>query len=63
MQTKLLINGTLTAGQGTVERVLDPATGDCIADKIYDRLVADLSAAVRTLKVGSQSENGVDTYG
>jgi aminobutyraldehyde dehydrogenase len=32
MQTKLLINGTLTAGQGSVERVLDPATGDCITE-------------------------------
>ena len=32
MQTKLLINGTLTAGQGPVERVLDPATGQCIAE-------------------------------
>ena len=28
--------------------------------KIYDRLVADLSAAVRSLKVGSQSEEGVE---
>ncbi len=32
MQTKLLINGTLTAGQGPAERVLDPATGECIAE-------------------------------
>jgi aminobutyraldehyde dehydrogenase len=32
MQTKLLINGTLTAGQGPAERVLDPATGNCIAE-------------------------------
>ena len=32
MQTKLLINGTLTSGQGPVERVLDPATGNCIAE-------------------------------
>ncbi len=32
MQTKLLINGTLTAGGGSVERVLDPATGNCIAE-------------------------------
>src|SRR5271168_4522739 len=32
MQTKLLINGTLTQGQGPAERVLDPATGECIAE-------------------------------
>src|SRR5271155_3350903 len=32
MQTKLLINGTLTTGGGSVERVLDPATGKCIAE-------------------------------
>jgi aminobutyraldehyde dehydrogenase len=32
MQTKLLINGTPTSGQGPVERVLDPATGNCIAE-------------------------------
>src|SRR5208337_208313 len=32
MQTKLLINGALKAGEGTVERVLDPATGKCIAE-------------------------------
>jgi aminobutyraldehyde dehydrogenase len=32
MQTKLLINGTLTTGQGTVERILDPASGNCIAE-------------------------------
>ena len=29
-------------------------------DKIYDRLVADLGAAVRSLKVGMQSEAGVE---
>jgi len=32
MQTKLLINGTLTTGQGTAERILDPASGNCIAE-------------------------------
>jgi len=31
MQTKLLIDGVLVAGEGAVERVLDPATGQCIA--------------------------------
>ena len=32
MQTKLLINGDLVAGEGSVERVLDPATGKSIAE-------------------------------
>src|SRR5271170_5856724 len=32
MQTKLLINGTLTTGGGSVERVLDPASGEGIAE-------------------------------
>jgi aminobutyraldehyde dehydrogenase len=51
MQTKLLINGTLTAGGGSVERVLDPATGNCIAEvpeaspKQVDAAVAAAEAA------------------
>jgi aminobutyraldehyde dehydrogenase len=32
MQTKLLIDGVLVAGEGPIERVLDPATGKCIAE-------------------------------
>ena len=32
MQTKLLIDGVLVAGEGAVERILDPATGKCIAE-------------------------------
>jgi aminobutyraldehyde dehydrogenase len=32
MQTKLLIDGVLITGEGPVERVLDPATGKCIAE-------------------------------
>jgi aminobutyraldehyde dehydrogenase len=32
MQTKLLINGALIPGEGTAEKVLDPATGKCIAE-------------------------------
>src|ERR1700686_1563832 len=32
MQTKLLIDGVLVAGEGAVERILDPATGQCIAE-------------------------------
>jgi aminobutyraldehyde dehydrogenase len=32
MQTKLLIDGVLVAGEGPAEQVLDPATGKCIAE-------------------------------
>ncbi|HTV94545.1 MAG TPA: gamma-aminobutyraldehyde dehydrogenase [Steroidobacteraceae bacterium] len=45
MQTKLLINGTLTAGQGPAERVLDPATGECIAE-VPEASAAQVDAAV-----------------
>ena len=45
MQTKLLINGSLIAGEGAVEKVLDPATGVCIAE-IPEASVAQLNAAV-----------------
>ena len=45
MQTKLLINGSLVAGEGAVEKVLDPATGQCIAE-IPEASVAQLNAAV-----------------
>jgi aminobutyraldehyde dehydrogenase len=31
MQTKLLIKGVLTAGEGNAEAILNPATGQCIA--------------------------------
>lgn len=45
MQTKLLINGALVAGEGTAERVLDPATGHCIA-QVPEASVAQVNAAV-----------------
>ena len=32
MQTKLLIDGALVAGEGHSERILNPATGECIAE-------------------------------
>jgi aminobutyraldehyde dehydrogenase len=32
MQTKLLIDGALIPGEGSVERILDPASGRCIAE-------------------------------
>ncbi len=45
MQTKLLINGALVGGEGTVERVLDPASGKCIAE-VAEASRAQLDAAV-----------------
>jgi aminobutyraldehyde dehydrogenase len=45
MQTKLLINGALVGGEGTVERVLDPATGQSIAE-VAEASRAQLDAAV-----------------
>ena len=45
MQTKLLINGALVAGEGTAERVLDPATGKCIAE-VPEASRAQVDAAV-----------------
>ena len=45
MQTKLLINGALVGGEGTVERVLDPATGKCIAE-VAEASRAQMDAAV-----------------
>jgi aminobutyraldehyde dehydrogenase len=45
MQTKLLINGTLTPGQGETERVLDPASGECIAE-VPEASAAQVDAAV-----------------
>jgi len=45
MQTKLLINGALVAGEGPAERVLDPATGRCIAE-VPEASRAQVDAAV-----------------
>jgi aminobutyraldehyde dehydrogenase len=45
MQTNLLINGTLVAGGGDSERVLDPATGKCIAE-VPEATAAQVDAAV-----------------
>src|SRR5216684_4017851 len=45
MQTKLLIDGVLVAGEGTVERILDPATGQCIAE-VPEATLSQLNAAV-----------------
>jgi aminobutyraldehyde dehydrogenase len=45
MQTKLLINGILAAGEGPVERVLDPATGNCIAE-VAEASRSQIDAAV-----------------
>jgi aminobutyraldehyde dehydrogenase len=45
MQTKLLIDGKLVAGEGPAEDVLDPATGKTIA-KVPEAGAAQLNAAV-----------------
>ena len=45
MQTKLLIDGALVAGEGAVERILDPATGQCIAE-VAEASVSQMNAAV-----------------
>jgi aminobutyraldehyde dehydrogenase len=45
MQTKLLINGALVAGEGAAEKVLDPATGKCIAE-VPEASAAQVNAAV-----------------
>ena len=53
MQTKLLINGTLTAGGGSVERVLDPATGNCIAE-VPEASPQQIDAAVAAAEAAGQ---------
>src|SRR3977135_2416268 len=45
MQTKLLIAGVLVVGEGAVERILDPATGQCIAE-VPEATLRQLNAAV-----------------
>ncbi len=45
MQTKLLINGTLVAGEGKVEAVLNPATGKVLA-KVPEASRGQVNAAV-----------------
>jgi aminobutyraldehyde dehydrogenase len=50
MQTKLLINGALVKGEGTLERVLDPASGKSIAE-VHEASRAQLDAAVAAAEV------------
>src|ERR1700680_3200520 len=45
MQTKLLIDGVLVAGEGAVERILDPATGRIIAE-VPEAGASQVNAAV-----------------
>jgi aminobutyraldehyde dehydrogenase len=54
MQTKLLINGTLAAGGGSVERVLDPATGSCIAE-VPEASRSQVDAAVAAAEAAGAS--------
>ncbi len=46
MQTKLLINGSLVAGEGKVEDVLNPATGKALA-RVAEASRAQVDAAVK----------------
>ena len=45
MQTKLLIDGMLVAGEGPVERILDPATGLMLAE-VPEATLSQMNAAV-----------------
>src|SRR5258708_11635491 len=45
MQTKLLIDGLLVAGEGPVERILDPATGLMLAE-VPEATLSQMNAAV-----------------
>src|SRR5258706_13186102 len=45
MQTKLLIDGMLVAGEGPVERILDPATGLMLAE-VPEATSSQMNAAV-----------------
>ena len=47
MQTKLLINGKLVAGEGAIEQVLNPATGKVLA-KVPEASRAQIDAAVKS---------------
>ncbi|MDH5271619.1 MAG: aldehyde dehydrogenase family protein, partial [Gammaproteobacteria bacterium] len=46
MQTKLLINGKLVAGEGKVEDVLNPATGKVLA-RVPEASRGQIDAAVK----------------
>jgi len=46
MQTRLLINGKLVAGEGKVEEVLNPSTGKVLA-KVPEASRAQIDAAVK----------------
>ncbi len=47
MQTKLLINGKLVAGEGAIEQVLNPATGKVLA-RVPEASRAQIDAAVKS---------------
>src|SRR6266851_3871961 len=58
MQTKLLIDGVLVAGEGAVERILDPASGTQIAsvpEASREQLDAAVGAAKSAFKGWSQT--------
>ena len=45
MHTQLLIDGQMVSGEGQIERILDPATGGCIAE-VREASLAQVNAAV-----------------
>src|SRR5258708_7362022 len=58
MQTKLLINGVLVAGEGPVERILDPATGLGLAE-VRKASLSQMNAAVG--EAGAAAPAGAQT--
>src|SRR5271166_2961690 len=52
MQTKLLIDGVLVAGEGSLERILDPATGSMLAE-VREASLAQVNAAVAAAEAAS----------
>ena len=57
MQTKLLINGKLVAGEGKVQNVLNPATGKVLA-RVPEASRAQIDAAVKAAIASRNSCTG-----
>ena len=57
MQTKLLIDGVLVAGKGHPERILNPASGECIAE-VPEASPRSISAAAADRKIKRAMRKG-----